>query len=179
MSTNTSLDIDAIETRLAMASPGPWRVKPSDNGSIHRGTVQVEENGRMIEVIAECYCGASEGHGLRNAELIAHAPDDIKALIEEVKRLRMERLVARLSLMVWAAWYEKELEGMPYYTKSIIQKDLLPVIKGNNESVIFGGLAEWALKKGMLTADCEEITFKQVAELNHQYALELYSIVRP
>lgn len=94
MSTNT-LDIEAIEMRLAMATPGPWRVKPSENGGIHRGTVQVEENGRMIEVIAECYCGAREGHGLRNAELIAHAPEDLEALIEEVKRLRRADAIGR------------------------------------------------------------------------------------
>jgi len=84
-------DLDAIEARLALATQGPWRVKEQDPKQIHRGTVQVEENGRGIEVIAECYCGAYDGHGLRNADLIAHAPEDLAALIEEVRYLRGER----------------------------------------------------------------------------------------
>ena len=84
-------DLDAIEARLALATQGPWRVKEQDAKQIHRGTVQVEENGRAIEVIAECYCGAYDGHGLRNADLIAHAPEDLAALIEEVRYLRGER----------------------------------------------------------------------------------------
>ena len=81
-------DLDAIEARLFLATPGPWRVKEQDPKQIHRGTVQVEENGRGVEVIAECYCGAYDGHGLRNAELIANAPTDLAALIEEVRHLR-------------------------------------------------------------------------------------------
>lgn len=84
-------DLDAIEARLALATQGPWRVKEQDPKQIHRGTVQVEENGRGVEVIAECYCGAYDGHGLRNADLIAHAPEDLAALIEEVRYLRGER----------------------------------------------------------------------------------------
>ena len=84
-------DLDAIEARLAFATQGPWRVKEQDPKQIHRGTVQVQEDGRGIEVIAECYCGAYDGHGLRNADLIAHAPTDLAALIEEVRYLRGER----------------------------------------------------------------------------------------
>ena len=84
-------DLDAIEARLALATQGPWRVKEQDPKQIHRGTVQVQEDGRGIEVIAECYCGAYDGHGLRNADLIAHAPTDLAALIEEVRYLRGER----------------------------------------------------------------------------------------
>lgn len=34
---------------------------------------------------------AYEGHGPRNADLIAHAPTDLAALIEEVRYLRGER----------------------------------------------------------------------------------------
>ena len=85
------LDLDAIEARLARATPGPWLVKDQDPKQIHRGTVQVQEDGRGVEVIAECYCGAYEGHGLRNADLIAHAPEDLAALLEEVRYLRGER----------------------------------------------------------------------------------------
>ena len=91
MTDSKPTDLDAIEARLALATQGPWRVKEQDAKQIHRGTVQVEENGRAIEVIAECYCGAYDGHGLRNADLIAHAPEDLAALIEEVRYLREER----------------------------------------------------------------------------------------
>lgn len=83
-----SLDLEPIKARIARATPGPWRVKETDSRSIHRGTVQVEENGRVIETVAECYCGGYEGHGLRNAELVANAPTDLDALVAEVERLR-------------------------------------------------------------------------------------------
>jgi len=86
-----SLDLEPIKARIARATPGPWRVKETDPRSIHRGTVQVEENGRVIETVAECYCGGYEGHGLRNAELVANAPTDLDALIAEVERLRAQR----------------------------------------------------------------------------------------
>lgn len=84
------IDLKDITARLSRATPGPWRLKPQDPTKIHRGTVQVEEDGRAIEVVAECYCGAYEGHGLHNADLIAHAPADLDALVEEVERLRGE-----------------------------------------------------------------------------------------
>jgi hypothetical protein len=85
-----SLDLEPIKARIARATPGPWRVKEADPRSIHRGTVQVEENGRVIETVAECYCGGYEGHGLHNAELVANAPTDLDALVAEVERLRAE-----------------------------------------------------------------------------------------
>lgn len=94
MSNHKKADLDAIENRLNLATPGPWLVKDQDPKQIHRGTVQVQEDGRGVEVIAECYCGAYDGHGLRNAELIAHAPTDLAALIEEIRYLRGERAVA-------------------------------------------------------------------------------------
>lgn len=90
-----SLDLEPIKARIARATPGPWRVKETDPRSIHRGTVQVEEHGRVIETVAECYCGGYEGHGLRNAELVANAPTDLDALIAEVERLREDAVVAR------------------------------------------------------------------------------------
>lgn len=162
MSTNTSLDIDAIETRLAMASPGPWRVKPSDNGSIHRGTVQVEENGRMIEVIAECYCGASEGHGLRNAELIAHAPDDIKALIEEVKRLRQDQTVARMAANMFVEVWDRV--GTTSSTRN--ESFLLSAIKDDNE---FRHAVEktirWGMDEGFINENGEDLSYEKFKDL--------------
>ncbi len=77
-----------IEARLAAATPGPWRVVGT--GTPHRGRVLVEELGRAIETIAETYCGAYEGHGAANADLIANAPADIRYLLDEVARLRAD-----------------------------------------------------------------------------------------
>jgi len=94
-------DIEAIRSRLAAATPGPWRLKPQDPAKIHRGTVQIEEDGRAIEVVAECYCGAYEGHGLHNADLIAHAPTDLDALVDEVERLRGEAERERAAVAAW------------------------------------------------------------------------------
>jgi hypothetical protein len=106
------LDLDAIEARIYRATPGPWRVKDQDPKQIHRGTVQVQEDGRGVEVIAECYCGAYEGHGLRNAELIARAPEDLQALIDEVRALRerAEKAEANYAFMVERA-ANQHLEG--------------------------------------------------------------------
>lgn len=177
MSTNTSLDIDAIETRLAMASPGPWRVKPSDNGSIHRGTVQVEENGRMIEVIAECYCGASEGHGLRNAEMIAHAPEDLEALIEEVKRLRKHAFASRWALRLWAEGYDRVMdsEGFPAYTKNMIRKTIVGAIRGNEPMEMFEGTILRALDDGKLSVDSEDVTLEQIEDIKAKYIASIVS----
>ncbi len=83
-------DLDSIKARLSLVTPGPWRVVPPDNNSVHRGAVYVEENGKLTETIAVCYCGGYEGHGLHNAELFAHAPEDLSSLIGEVEGLREE-----------------------------------------------------------------------------------------
>jgi hypothetical protein len=105
-------DLDAIEARLALATQGPWRVKEQDPKQVHRDPAQVEENGRGVEVIAECYCGAYDGRGLRNDDLIAHAPEDLAALIEEVcsLRVRTEKAEANYAFMVERAANEK-LDG--------------------------------------------------------------------
>lgn len=99
-----SLDLEPIKARIARATPGPWRVKEADPRRIHRGTVQVEEHGRVIETVAECYCGGYEGHGLHNAELVANAPTDLDALVAEVERLRAQRALDNAALA--RAWDE-------------------------------------------------------------------------
>ncbi len=106
------INIDAIKARLVRATPGPWRLKPQDPAKIHRGTVvQIEEDGRATEVVAECYCGAYEGHGLHNADLIAHAPTDLDALVEEVERLRGEAERERAAVVAWLREKLRENEG--------------------------------------------------------------------
>lgn len=56
------LDLDAIEARLAAATPGPWKIHLSD-----------------------------EDEDAGNAALIAHAPADLARLVAEVRRLRRLR----------------------------------------------------------------------------------------
>lgn len=99
-----SLDLEPIKARIARATPGPWRVKEADPRRIHRGTVQVEEHGRVIETVAECYCGGYEGHGLHNAELVANAPTDLDALVAEVERLRAEVSRERSAVLDYLAY---------------------------------------------------------------------------
>jgi quinol monooxygenase YgiN len=112
--------------------------------------VQVEEDGRMIEVIAECYCGARDGHGLRNAELIAHAPEDLEALIEEVKRLRMERTVARLAASVVAVAWKK---ARP---KKLTMSE---VFEDNGHMKLYGDVILWGITEGLIDPEGENLTF--------------------
>jgi hypothetical protein len=98
----TDSDIAEIEARLKAATPGPW--------------VQMEANPTWIEAPSHCERGAMHiadvrgwghltggGHGAHgmgfaearaiqdaNGAFISHAPTDIAALLEEVKRLRAE-----------------------------------------------------------------------------------------
>jgi len=75
------------------ATPGPWIVPDleelTQKRAIHRGEVIVEERSPGgIEHIATAYCGAYEGHGLRNAAYIASAsPDVVLGMLDRIERL--------------------------------------------------------------------------------------------
>lgn len=80
------LDLEAIKARLAAATPGPWRaVEMTHYGEPGTGFGWVA-GGKQP-------CGAimgeeSGGAGmLEDAVFIAHAPEDIAALVAEVERL--------------------------------------------------------------------------------------------
>lgn len=92
----TSPDFPAIIARVkqldAEATPGPWVGEP--DGGPHRGRVE-ERSARGIETVAYTYCGAYDGHGARNAELVAYyraaAPllaTALEAAMAENERLR-------------------------------------------------------------------------------------------
>lgn len=82
------IDIDAIQTRLDAATPGPWRV-------INDNDVMVFAGRRSV-----AYCGgyttndddeeAVRRENAANAELIAHARADLFYLLHEVKELRQQ-----------------------------------------------------------------------------------------
>lgn len=104
-----SLDLDAIEQRAAAATPGPWWVV-RDNADGFYGEDAYNVHGGENVAIAQG--GPVEDGGpdvgacdRADAEFIAHAREDVPALVAEVKRLhadvrwaneRSERLAARL-----------------------------------------------------------------------------------
>lgn len=94
----TTLDLDAIEARLAAATPGPWRAYTKERHDSLFGlpddtayswvTVSHDD-----EIIGELFDDATGHRGSLDAAFIAAAPTDIAALIAEVRRLRAEALV--------------------------------------------------------------------------------------
>ena len=70
-------DLDAIEARLARATPGPWHV--DDSG---RGVEAMTEIG-AVEVVAWTERA--------DAILIAHAPEDLRALLARVREFEADR----------------------------------------------------------------------------------------
>lgn len=90
-------DLKAIEARLVAATPGPWEervgigwappyvvwVRCEERRSVMSGEI---ENMRIASIIAEC--NSATIPNAANAAFIAHAPEDIAALLAEVRRLR-------------------------------------------------------------------------------------------
>lgn len=101
-----SLDLDAIKARAGAASPGPWEVSMFDSGhSKFEMSVSViaSHNGDSIADMD----GLGRTHnedprfqddGLRDADFIAHARDDIPALVAEVKSLTAQLQAAQATI---------------------------------------------------------------------------------
>lgn len=102
----TDLDIDAIEERANAATPGPWETAYDTGESIHaEPTLYAPGN---VEIAATFRAD--------DDRFIAHAREDVPALIAEVRRLRFERdafadaaLVTPAELVVAQEW-EEELQ---------------------------------------------------------------------
>lgn len=71
-----SARLDAIKPRLAAATPGPWVHECDD----HHADVVHNHTSGVASLVSESRT--------ENANLIAHAPDDIEFLLDEVDRLR-------------------------------------------------------------------------------------------
>jgi len=89
-SNNTQLDLDAIEARLTAATKGPWGSHRDLNGAY---TVQARPRSTRYGMetdgdIATLAAGRSDAESYANARFIAHAPADVDALADEVRRLR-------------------------------------------------------------------------------------------
>ena len=92
------LDLDPIRTRLEAASPGPWRWEdwgalPVDHERSAYTLASDEPVGSdLLPGLTKAICTAAQATSLwknpADADLIAHAPSDIAALIAEVERLR-------------------------------------------------------------------------------------------
>ena len=82
----SELDIDAIKARLDKAHTewGPWK---AEEDSWDGYSVVIDDSGPGVSIIAE-QIGQGEDKGRGDAEFIAHAPEDIAALITEVETLR-------------------------------------------------------------------------------------------
>jgi len=96
---NQPPDLPAIEARLAAATPGPWR-RLVDGDAIWAGNVYVALVRNSDGVYHHPNAPESQ-EAADNANLIAHAPADIAALVTEVKRLRLQVAQLAEALEAW------------------------------------------------------------------------------
>lgn len=83
------LDLDAIEARLAAATPGPWFYDEYDY--INTSLIDEETGQEYHQYLAQTAndMDYSREHNVKaDGEFIANAPTDIAALVKEVYRLR-------------------------------------------------------------------------------------------
>ena len=88
------MDLQAIEARLAAATPGPWKAQDfvaaptEDAGS----AVVKQGNGGLVAYALRSGAVEHEWYDKpqcdADAEFIAHAPADMRALLDEVKAVR-------------------------------------------------------------------------------------------
>lgn len=116
MTEKTDLPALIAEVRRldAEATPGPWVAEP--DGGPHRGRVE-ERSPRGIETIAYTYCGAYDGHGARNAELVAYFRTAAPLLASECSRLQERVRVLEAALRPFAdraADYDRPVDDPGY-----------------------------------------------------------------
>jgi hypothetical protein len=85
------LDLEAIKARAEAATPGPWKLWGMSVQSDRHGTGEVDYSQTIAQTL-------DPDRGLRtfNAQFIAHAREDVPALVVEVERLRKELDEAQL-----------------------------------------------------------------------------------
>ena len=76
-------EIQEIEARLAAATPGLWDVETIPETGESRVVVRSNTGDPMLDVSV-----APNGVRVEDAEFIAYAPEDIRALLDEVKAVR-------------------------------------------------------------------------------------------
>ncbi len=92
----STLDLEPIKERLAEATPGPWESQGFDNYPGDEGTPIIGTSGIGLVAYALRHNVHSSNNRVdwydeeqcdKDAEFIAHAPEDIANLIKEVERL--------------------------------------------------------------------------------------------
>lgn len=85
----TELDLDAIKARLNATAPGPWEVY-NPNGSDHGALWSVANDGyhNPTESGDDAFGLYLDCGGIEDAEFIAHAREDVPALLAEIARLK-------------------------------------------------------------------------------------------
>lgn len=89
----TQLDFDVIEERAAAATPGPWEAIFNRHGD----PLVVQEGQGLFGAIAEP-CTGPDDYGRANTHFIAHAREDVPALVEEVRELQKQIAAMRAVL---------------------------------------------------------------------------------
>lgn len=98
MTDTTTNDLDAITARADAASEGPWETRPSlGRVASLLGRWSVE----TTEAVDDPRNISYEVNGAADAEFIAHAREDVPALIAEVHELRAERDAYRSDAEAW------------------------------------------------------------------------------
>lgn len=126
-------DIDAIRARCEAATPGEWKEEPNLGGV--PCVIAPSQN----RAIAELY-RAHDGQSCVDADFIAHARQDIPALLAEVDRLREAQRWIPVS------------ERLPELRKPILMCDQdgeITIGKYRDEILPYGGYENRFCKKGV------------------------------
>ena len=116
MTSTTALDLDAIETRANAATPGPWGFYDGDNYADVAADLQQTSPGsysyreKIARLEDENYWDdlAHEDDDedrapeqmAANAAFIAHAREDVPALLAEIRRLRQALTATRTKTLI-------------------------------------------------------------------------------
>jgi hypothetical protein len=119
----TEQQLDAIEARANATTPGPWgthrdltaaytvqaRPRLTRNGTDHEGDIATLTPGRTDD---ESYA---------NARFIAHAPEDVRALLAEIRRLHAELASARAAAITDVGNWLNEVgeKGAAYLVRTV------------------------------------------------------------
>jgi len=108
--TESELDLEAIEERCNEATPGPWTVNEDGGLMASKGYELIGSDGDAVWMMSH-----------DDAVFIAHAREDIPALIREVRRLREEVRAAQIA-------DENAIRNSPLskaHTQVVLQNDQL------------------------------------------------------
>lgn len=150
----TGIDIDAIRARAEAATLGPW----FQGREGHRYESERDVYSHREPEVNESHDIASSVWSSADAEFIAHAREDVPALLDEVERLRTERDAhrtmkdtyrierdeARLSLMLNEEGYHAELGEA--YDRALLAEAQVQAVR----HILSSGYADFSAFQGDL-----------------------------